>query len=135
MTCPAKFDAAGQDKAWASFGRDYDGERVGLGTVYRLAKENGWIDPFGPLAAVRDEVALLAPKSGIDFAGYARTDAGNALAFLDLFGENLRFIEKWGCWIVWDGARWREVSDIALLPLARRATEEMIKLGRSAAFR
>ena len=126
-TCPKKFDPVGQDKAWASFSRDYDGERVGLGTVYRLAKENGWIDPLGPLAAVRNEAALPAPKSEIDFAGYARTDAGNALAYVDLFGENLRFVEKWGCWIVWDGARWVEASDIALLPLARRATEEMIK--------
>jgi P4 family phage/plasmid primase-like protien len=127
QTCPEKFDPAGQDKAWASFGRDYDGERVTVATVYHLAKENGWIDPSGPLATARNETALPAPNSGIDFAGYARTDAGNALAFLDLFGENLRFIEKWGDWIVWDGARWREVSDIALLPLTRRTTEEMIK--------
>ena len=47
--------------------------------------------------------------------------------FLDLFGENLRFVEKWGCWLAWDGARWVEVSDLALLPLARQATEEMLK--------
>jgi putative DNA primase/helicase len=125
-TCPEKFDPEGQDKAWDSFGRDYDGERVTVATIYHLAKEHGWIDPSGPLATVRNETPLPAPKSGIDFAGYARTDAGNALAFLDLFGENLRFVEKWGCWIVWDVARWREVSDTALLPLARRVTEEMI---------
>jgi putative DNA primase/helicase len=126
-TCPEKFDPAGQDKAWESFGRDYDGERVTVATIYHLAKEHGWVDPSGPLATVRNETALPAPKSGIDFAGYARTDAGNALAFLDLFGENLRFIEKRGCWIDWDGARWREASDITLLPLARRTTEEMMK--------
>jgi P4 family phage/plasmid primase-like protien len=126
-TCLEKFDPAGQDKAWASFGRDYEVERVGIGTVYHLAKEYGWIDPFGPLATVHNETSLPAPKSGVDFAGYARTDAGNALAFRDLFGENLRFIEQWGCWIAWDGARWVEASDITLLPLARGATEEMIK--------
>ena len=127
MTYPKIFDSAGQDKAWELFGRDFDGERVTVATIYHLAKENGWIDPLGPLAAVRNEAALPAPKSGIDFSRYERTDAGNALAFLDLFGENLRFIEKWGCWIVWDGARWREASDITLLPLARRTTEEMMK--------
>ena len=134
-TCPEKFDPAGQDKAWESFSRDYDGDRVSVATIYHLAKEHGWVDPFGPLVTVRDETALPAPKSGTDFAGFARTDVGNALAFLDLFGENLRFIEKWGCWIVWDGARWREASDIALLPLARRATEEMMKWAVNRNFR
>ncbi len=43
-TCPEKFDPAGQDKAWASFGRDYDGPRVTVATIYHLAKENGWRD-------------------------------------------------------------------------------------------
>jgi hypothetical protein len=56
-TCPEKFDPAGQDKAWASFGRNFEGERVGLGTVYRLAKQNGWIDPSGPPAATYDATA------------------------------------------------------------------------------
>ena len=65
---PKIFNSAGQDKAWESFGRDFDGERVTVATIYHLAKENGWIDPFGPLAAVRNEAALPAPKSGIDFS-------------------------------------------------------------------
>jgi hypothetical protein len=63
----------GQDNAWASFGRGYEGPRVTVATVYRLAKETGWIDRLGPLAGVRNEAALPAPKSGIDFGGYART--------------------------------------------------------------
>ena len=44
-THPKKFDPAGQDKAWASFGRDYDGERITVATIYHLAKEHGWRDP------------------------------------------------------------------------------------------
>jgi hypothetical protein len=39
----AKFDAAEQDKAWNSFGRpDYKGPFATLGTLFELAKENGW---------------------------------------------------------------------------------------------
>jgi putative DNA primase/helicase len=126
-TCAGKFDPAGQDKAWASFRRGYDGERVGLGTVYRLAKENGWIDPHNPLAAASDEAPIIEPKATVEFSRRLRTDVGNARAFLDLFGENLRFVEKWGCWIVWDDARWVEASDVAMLPIGARATEEMLK--------
>src|SRR5271157_3711287 len=126
-TCPENFAPAGQDKAWASFGRDYDGERVTVATIFHMAREAGWRDAASPFAAVSDEAPPVEPKAAVDFSRRLRTDAGNALAFLDLFGENLRFVEKWGCWIVWDGARWREASDIAMLPLARRATEEMLK--------
>jgi putative DNA primase/helicase len=87
-----------------------------------LAKESGWFEPTGAFATVHD-----APKPGVDFSRFMRTDAGNALAFLELFGDDLRFVEKWGCWLAWDGARWAETSDLAIVPLARRATEETLK--------
>ncbi len=74
---------------------------------------------------VLDEVALPAPRPGVDFSQYLRTDAGNALVFLDLFSETLRFID--GCWDAWNGKRWVQVVELNLLPLARQATEEMLK--------
>ena len=126
-TCPEKFDPADQDKTWASFGRGYEGPRVTVATVYHLAKEQGWIDSFNPFAAASDESPIIEPKATVEFTRWLRTDVGNARAFFDLFGENLRFVEKWGCWIVWDGARWVEASDIAMLPIAARTTEEMLK--------
>ena len=43
-TCPEKFDEADQAKAWRSFDRGYDGEKVTLGTLFTLAKEHGWSD-------------------------------------------------------------------------------------------
>jgi hypothetical protein len=52
----------------------------------------------------------IAPRQGVDFARYRRTDAGNALAFVDLFGEDLRFIESLKAWLVWTGARWQGCS-------------------------
>jgi hypothetical protein len=75
--------------------------------------------------SVLDEVALPAPRPGVDFSQYQRTDAGNALAFLDLFGETLRFID--GRWVAWNGELWVQASELELLPLARQATEEMLK--------
>jgi putative DNA primase/helicase len=47
------------------------------------------------------------------------------LLFVELFKGNVRFIEEWKSWLVWDGKRWTEVSDAAMLPLARAATEHM----------
>ncbi len=123
-TCQEKFNPVDQEKTWASFGcRDYDGPRITVATIYHLAKEHGWMDR----SSTCFDASLVAPKEGIDFSRRLRTDAGNALAFLDLFGDDLKFVEKWRCWIVWDGSRWVEASDIAILPLARRATEEMLK--------
>ena len=83
-------------------------------------------DATGAFAA-SDKAPIIEPKAGVDFSRRRRTDAGNARAFLDLFGDDLRFIEKWKCWIAWDGARWTEASDIALLPMAVRTTEEIWK--------
>jgi hypothetical protein len=52
-TCPEKFDSAGQDKAWDSFARDYDGPRITVATIYHLAKEHGWRDPTAAPAECR----------------------------------------------------------------------------------
>ena len=126
-TCPEKFDPAGQDKAWESFDRDYAGPRVTVATIYHLAKETGRgrsVEPSGGRAR-RSSTACAEGRRR--FLTYLRTDVGNARAFLDLFGENVRFIEKRGCWIVWDGTRWVEASDVAMLPIAARATEEILK--------
>jgi putative DNA primase/helicase len=92
-----------------------------------MAMERGYVDPTGLLATVRDKVALPAPKPGVVFSQYPRTDLGSSRAFLDLFGENLRFVEAWKCWIVWEDGRWVEASDIAMLPFAWRVTDEMLK--------
>ena len=72
-----------------------------------------------------ERVALPVPKPGVDFSQYLRTDAGNALAFLDLFGETLRFID--GSWDAWNGGRWVQVCGVEMTSLARQVTEEMLK--------
>jgi putative DNA primase/helicase len=47
--------------------------------------------------------------------GYRFTDAGNADRLAALHGQNLRYVDSWGKWIVWDGRRWQ------LDPKERRA--------------
>lgn len=49
-TTPAKFNSADQDKAWESFDRPYGGQKLTLGTLYAMAKANGWAEP-PPLVA------------------------------------------------------------------------------------
>ena len=41
-TCPEKYAATDVAAVWASFRRDYDGPKIGLGTIFHLAKEAGW---------------------------------------------------------------------------------------------
>ena len=50
-TCLKKFNETDQVKTWASFaGRDYSGQRAGIGTIYHIAKQRGWQDPTAPTA-------------------------------------------------------------------------------------
>ncbi len=59
-TCPEKFNPATQETNWASFARDYDGQRAGVGTVYHLAKENGWRDDAHQFIAAADTLSANA---------------------------------------------------------------------------
>ncbi len=67
----------------------------------------------------------IEPAADVDPAQFRPTDAGNALLFVDLFKRDLRYVEKWKAWLVWNGKRWVETSDTEMLPLARAATECM----------
>lgn len=84
-------------------------------------------------AATIMEAAMLAALAGSDAGAgvdptlFRRTDAGNADLFVAMFGEDLRFVEVWGKWKVWDGTRWIEASDLALVPFAKEATEHMLR--------
>jgi hypothetical protein len=62
-----KFDAADQLKTWQSFGRDYDGEKIKLGTIFHLAKEHGWRPSAeGPEATVAVAQAEAEPAPAGD---------------------------------------------------------------------
>jgi putative DNA primase/helicase len=54
-----KFDEADQEKAWASFARDYKGNRATVGSIIHHAREGGWDGhTFKP---VPDEIKALVP--------------------------------------------------------------------------
>jgi putative DNA primase/helicase len=35
-----------------------------------------------------------------------RTDNANATSFITRYGDRLRYVSTWGCWIVWTGRKW-----------------------------
>lgn len=53
-----KYDEAGQRKTWASFHDRKDG--IGIGTLFKLAKENGWVRPKDPTAPKATIYKLLS---------------------------------------------------------------------------
>ena len=73
------------------------------------------------------QAKILAALNGavVDPTQFLSTDAGNALLFAAMHKENVRYIEPWRAWAVWTGQRWKIVSDVMLLPLARQVTEHM----------
>lgn len=73
--------------------------------------------------------AIAGSGSGatVDATQFRQTDAGNALLFVAMFGDDLRYIEVWHAWMLWNGERWIEASDIALTPLATQVTEHMFQ--------
>lgn len=48
------------------------------------------------------------------------TDLGNARRLVNLFGENIRYVNEWGRWYVWDGTRWALDKTGAIDRLAKK---------------
>jgi putative DNA primase/helicase len=73
------------------------------------------------------EATMMEALAGsvVDPMQFKQTDAGNALLFVAMYKEDIRYIETWRTWAHWNGKQWELVSDIALLPLARHVTEHM----------
>ena len=79
------------------------------------------------LAPQNMEATMMAALAGsvVDPTLFKQTDAGNALLFVAMYKEDIRYIEAWRTWAYWNGKRWDLNSDTALLPLAREVTEHM----------
>ncbi|NIA31744.1 MAG: hypothetical protein GWP06_17770, partial [Actinobacteria bacterium] len=92
---------------WNSFGRN-TGEVITAGTVYELARKNGW-------------VGLHAENL---------TDAGNGKRLLRHFGEDLRFVPEAGRWIIYDDGRWEWDRDGGIFRCAKKTTDLMIQEAR-----
>jgi putative DNA primase/helicase len=57
-----------------------------------------------------------------------RTDAGNAELFAALYGEKLRFDHARQRWLIWNGNRWEEDTQVQVLPIAKRAARYRLGL-------
>jgi D5 N terminal like len=79
--------------------------------------------------AADTQAQMMAALAGavVDPTEFRQTDAGNALLFVEMYGDDLRYVEAWRSWAHWNGSRWEIVSDTALLPLAWQATEHVFK--------
>jgi hypothetical protein len=62
-----------------------------------------------------------------DLTGYPYTDTGNAERLIAMFGENLRWCEKWKIWLIWDGRRWAEDWTRLIYALAKTTVREMYR--------
>jgi Bifunctional DNA primase/polymerase, N-terminal/Primase C terminal 2 (PriCT-2)/D5 N terminal like len=100
-TVPEEYKDADLPRKWQSFGRRGDGTEITLGSLFHMAKERGWTDA--------------------EF----HTDLGNARRLIARHGDDIRFIPEWRNWIVWDGTRWREDDDGAIMRLAKETVESM----------
>jgi hypothetical protein len=83
---------------------------------------------MGVMLNARDiQAKMMAALAGsvVDPTIFRQTDAGNVLLFVEMFGDDLRYVEAWRSWAHWNASRWDIVSDTALLPLAWQATEHM----------
>jgi putative DNA primase/helicase len=65
-----------------------------------------------------------APRSPTHSGGtwYPQTEHGNCRRLLDKFGQDVRWVPKFGAWLVWDGNRWVQ-DETEGAPLQERAVQ------------
>ena len=59
--------------------------------------------------------------------GYRYSDTGNAKRFLEQYGAHVRFVPRWGRWLVFDGGRWRiDYGDTLVAFLAGKIAVDLL---------
>jgi hypothetical protein len=62
------------------------------------------IDESEEASQLDEELMAALDGPDVDPTQFRWTDAGNALLFVAMFQENVRYVEPWRTWLVWDGA-------------------------------
>ena len=62
-----------------------------------------------------------------DLQHYRWTDLGNAERFVAEHGDHVRFCPAWGCWLLWDGTRWRRDEKLGVEELAKDTVRGMLR--------
>ena len=53
------------------------------------------------------------------------TETGNAERFISAFGDEVRYIQELGAWVVWDGTRWRLDKDGLIIRTFKHVADEI----------
>jgi len=83
------------------------------------------LDPSVPATALAEAgTRLSAIASGSDALPPRFSEESLALRFSRWHADSLRFVNEWGCWMSWDGCRWREDRTLAVFDRVRASCRE-----------
>jgi len=83
------------------------------------------LDPNVPATALAEAGSRLSEiASGSDALPPRFSEESLALRFSRLHADSLRFVNEWGCWMSWDGRRWREDRTLAVFDRVRASCRE-----------
>ncbi|MHB9066248.1 MAG: DNA primase family protein [Pirellulaceae bacterium] len=84
------------------------------------------------IAENKDSGKLGAPEQSNDTPSLStldrhdgRTETANAARLIDRFGDDIRWCEPWGKWLVWDGKRWKIDNDRSIEALAKQVASNL----------
>ena len=64
---------------------------------------------------------------GVAFDGYRLTESGNASRLIDIANGRLRYVHKWGRWIVYRGGRWDiDAGDALVTEQAKKVAKKLL---------
>lgn len=97
--------------------------------IYKTEAEAETAQQQEAVAKAIDTPQPPAPKPDepdvVDFGNASYTDVAHAKRFVRLHGEHIRYVSRWGSWLVWDGQHW-ERDDHGV-----RVQEKAKDIGRS----
>ena len=83
------------------------------------------LDPNVPVAALADAGSRLSEiASGSEALPPRFSEESLALRFSSLHSNSLQFVNEWGCWMSWDGCRWRADRTLAVFDRVRASCRE-----------
>jgi putative DNA primase/helicase len=98
-------------------------------TVEKAMKPSGEHFDWSALKAraVNYEPSTNGTKESAAPRLYTKTDTGNAERLVDTFGSEIRWVEQWKRWVVWDGKRWVQDSGLSLVKMAGKVARNIHK--------
>jgi P4 family phage/plasmid primase-like protien len=94
-------------------------DRIGFGTLAWQARQHQPDWEYAPVThEAVDDVAPTAPL---------HSEEALALSFAERHADTLRYVAKWGQWLIWDGTCWRTDETRRVFTLARELCREISK--------